>query len=116
MFPRGEAEMYPHTRSALELVAKVIQKMPQEIDISGHTDATRYQTDNGYSNWELSADRANAARRTLLLSAFPKLAWPASPAARRPSRCSRTSRRRTVIDGSRSCCCGEPARITDWPS
>jgi chemotaxis protein MotB len=72
MFPRGEAEMYPHTRSALELVAKVIQRMPQEIDISGHTDATRYQTDNGYSNWELSADRANAARRTLLQFGVPE--------------------------------------------
>jgi chemotaxis protein MotB len=72
MFPRGEAEMYPHTRSALELVAKVIQRMPQEIDISGHTDATRYQTDKGYSNWELSADRANAARRTLLQFGVPE--------------------------------------------
>jgi chemotaxis protein MotB len=72
MFPRGEAEMYPHTRSALELVAKVIQKMPQDMDISGHTDSTRYQTDNGYSNWELSADRANAARRTLLQFGVPE--------------------------------------------
>ena len=47
MFPRGEAEMYPHTRSALELVAKVVQKMPQDLDISGHTDSTLYLTDKG---------------------------------------------------------------------
>jgi chemotaxis protein MotB len=72
MFPRGEAEMYPYTRNALELVAKVVQRMPQDIDISGHTDATRFQNDNGYSNWELSADRANAARRTLLLFGIPE--------------------------------------------
>lgn len=72
MFPRGEAEMYSHTRSALELVAKVVQKMPQDIDISGHTDATLYLTDKGYSNWELSADRANAARRALLLFGVPE--------------------------------------------
>ena len=72
MFPRGEAEMYPYTRKALELVGKVVQKMPQNIDISGHTDATPYQTDNGYSNWELSADRANAARRALLQFGVPE--------------------------------------------
>jgi chemotaxis protein MotB len=72
MFPRGEAEMYPHTRSALELVAKVVQKMPQDLDISGHTDSTLYLTDKGYSNWELSADRANAARRVLLSFGVPE--------------------------------------------
>lgn len=72
MFPRGESEMYPYTREALELVAKVVQRMPQDIDISGHTDATRFQNDNGYSNWELSADRANAARRTLLQFGIPE--------------------------------------------
>jgi chemotaxis protein MotB len=72
MFPRGEAEMYPYTRAALELVAKVVQRMPQKIDISGHTDATRFQNENGYSNWELSADRANAARRTLLQFGVPE--------------------------------------------
>lgn len=66
MFPRGEAEMFAHTLRVLELVARVVQKMPQDIAISGHTDATRYQDKTAYSNWELSADRANAARRALL--------------------------------------------------
>ena len=56
----------------LELVAKVVQKMPQDLDISGHTDSTLYLTDKGYSNWELSADRANAARRALLLFGVPE--------------------------------------------
>ncbi len=71
MFPRGSAEMYLHTRRLLELVAKVVNKMPQKIAISGHTDATKFITDAGYSNWELSADRANSARRALLDLAVP---------------------------------------------
>ena len=85
MFPRGEAEMYPHTRAALKLVAKVVQRMPQDIDISGHTDATRFQNDNGYSNWELPAI-ANAARRTLLLFGIPetRIARAAGRAATEP--------------------------------
>ncbi len=65
MFPSGGSEMYLHTRKVLELVAKVIIKMPQQIAISGHTDSTKFINENGYSNWELSADRANDARRVL---------------------------------------------------
>ena len=72
MFPRGESEMYPHTRSMLEMVAQVVKKMPQAIDITGHTDATRYQGGRDYSNWELSADRANAARRALVQFGVPE--------------------------------------------
>lgn len=71
MFPRGSADMYPHTRKMLELVAKVILHLPQRIAISGHTDATRYISNTGYSNWELSADRANASRRALLALGVP---------------------------------------------
>ncbi|MEO5337657.1 MAG: flagellar motor protein MotB [Magnetospirillum sp. WYHS-4] len=66
MFPRGGAELYLHTKKVLELVAKVIQAMPQKIAVSGHTDATKYAPDAAYTNWELSADRANAARRYLV--------------------------------------------------
>jgi len=65
MFPSGGADMYLHTKRLLEVVAKVIAKMPNNISISGHTDAVPFVTDNGYSNWELSADRANSARRSL---------------------------------------------------
>ena len=65
MFPSGGAEMFLHTRRLLELVAKVVAEMPQQISVSGHTDAVPFVTDNGYSNWELSADRANSARRGL---------------------------------------------------
>jgi chemotaxis protein MotB len=72
MFPRGEHDMYAHTRQVLELVAHVVQKLPQDVAISGHTDATRYQGGAGYSNWELSADRANAARRVLVQFGVPE--------------------------------------------
>ncbi|MCW8836961.1 MAG: flagellar motor protein MotB [Rhodospirillales bacterium] len=72
MFPRGSAEMYHHTKRVLELVSNVINKMPQRVAIAGHTDATKFVTDTGYSNWELSADRANAARRALLDLGVPE--------------------------------------------
>ncbi len=65
MFPTGKSEMYLHARKILELVSNVIIKMPQKIAISGHTDAVPYLSEEGYSNWELSADRANNARRVL---------------------------------------------------
>ena len=67
MFPSGSAEMYLHTRKVLEFVATAIKKMPQNLSITGHTDSTRFQGgDLGYTNWELSADRANATRRVLI--------------------------------------------------
>ncbi|HWA46187.1 MAG TPA: flagellar motor protein MotB [Hypericibacter adhaerens] len=66
MFSSGSAKMEDYTKKLLDLVAQVVTKMPNKISISGHTDSTPYQSDNGYSNWELSADRANASRRELL--------------------------------------------------
>ncbi len=72
MFPRGGSEMFPYTRKVLDLVAKVITKMPQKISIAGHTDATRFVGgEAGYTNWELSADRANASRRALIELGVP---------------------------------------------
>ncbi|MNR33390.1 Motility protein B [compost metagenome] len=44
----------------------VLNDVPNKIGLSGHTDSTPYFTDAGYSNWELSADRANASRRALI--------------------------------------------------
>jgi len=63
MFPSGGADMYLHTKKLIELVAQVIIDMPQKLSISGHTDGVPFVSDSGYSNWELSADRANSARR-----------------------------------------------------
>ena len=72
LFPAGSSEMYLHTRRLLEVVAKVILEMPQKISIAGHTDSTGYADETKYSNWELSSDRANAARRALTQLHVPK--------------------------------------------
>lgn len=71
MFPAGGAEMYQHTRRLLEVVSRIIKQMPQNISIAGHTDSTGFPDLTKYSNWELSADRANAARRALMQFAVP---------------------------------------------
>jgi chemotaxis protein MotB len=68
MFPLGSSQMYDHTSHLMALVAKVIEKLPNEISISGHTDATPFASSNDYGNWELSTDRANASRRMLIES------------------------------------------------
>lgn len=67
MFSSGSAELLPATRELLQALAKDLNQMPNRISISGHTDSTPYSGGlGGYSNWELSADRANAARRELI--------------------------------------------------
>ncbi|MCR4377378.1 MAG: flagellar motor protein MotB [Rhodospirillales bacterium] len=67
MFPSGRATLFDHTEKMLSLVVSIINQMPQQIAISGHTDAIPMGGgDQTYTNWELSADRANAARRYLL--------------------------------------------------
>lgn len=73
MFPSGGASMYDHTERVLGLVAEIIKKMPQDIAISGHTDSVPMGGGNqSYTNWELSADRANSARRALLKLGVPE--------------------------------------------
>ncbi len=64
-FESGSAAPTPALRGFLTLIAKELGKMPNRLSIEGHTDARRYSTQDGYSNWELSADRANAARRLM---------------------------------------------------
>jgi len=66
MFDMGSAKLMPYTREILRELSRFINQVPNHISISGHTDTTAYSTQSGYSNWELSADRANAARRALL--------------------------------------------------
>ena len=65
LFPSGSAAMFGYTREIIGLVARVINRLQNEISISGHTDATPFVDPSGYSNWELSADRALATRRIL---------------------------------------------------
>ncbi len=66
MFDMGSAALKPYTRDILRELSQFINHVPNRISITGHTDTTAYNAVHGYSNWELSADRANAARRALL--------------------------------------------------
>lgn len=67
MFALARAELQPYTKDILHIIGMVLNEVPNRIGISGHTDATPYSSDAGYSNWELSADRANASRREMVL-------------------------------------------------
>jgi len=64
MFDVGSAALKPHTHEILREIAKVINEIPSPVSITGYTDA-RPLDRMGYSNWELSTERANAARRAL---------------------------------------------------
>ncbi len=67
MFQSGSAKLEVYTRDILREIGKMLNEMPNKISLSGHTDAQPYITAGGkYSNWELSADRANASRRELI--------------------------------------------------
>jgi chemotaxis protein MotB len=65
MFRPGTSELLPRTRILLQQVAKILDRLPNRIAITGHTDAAKFTGPNGTTNWELSADRANAARAVL---------------------------------------------------
>jgi len=66
MFALAKAELQPYTKEILHEIGFVLNDVPNRIGLSGHTDSTPYMTETGYSNWELSADRANASRRELI--------------------------------------------------
>lgn len=66
MFPSGSSDMHPRIEKLMGLVAEAIAGLDNKIRISGHTDAQPFQGKSGFSNWELSAQRANASRRALI--------------------------------------------------
>jgi len=67
MFAMSKADLQPYTKEILNEIGHTLNNVPNRISLSGHTDATPYSSgDKGYSNWELSADRANASRRALI--------------------------------------------------
>jgi chemotaxis protein MotB len=67
MFDSGSAVVKDYMREVLRTMGKVLNSVDYRITLSGHTDATAYASGvRGYSNWELSADRANASRRELI--------------------------------------------------
>ena len=83
MFGLASATLKPYMRGILREIAKIIRKVPNRISISGHTDVTNFvkgyyreyediQQRVRYTNWELSADRANAARREMVKDGLPE--------------------------------------------
>jgi chemotaxis protein MotB len=67
MFDSGKAEVKGYMRDILQSIGAVLSVVPNRLTIEGHTDAKPFSSgERGYSNWELSADRANASRRELI--------------------------------------------------
>ena len=64
-FDSGSAKMLGESEQLLAVIARQLGPLGHDLDIEGHTDSRQYTTADGYSNWELSADRANAARRII---------------------------------------------------
>ena len=75
MFPLGSAVPNDRARLLLQKVAPVLTRLTQDISIAGHTDAAPF-AGAGRTNWELSAERANATRRLLVESGLPEIADP----------------------------------------
>ncbi|BAL95048.1 flagellar motor protein MotB [Rubrivivax gelatinosus] len=72
MFASGSAVVQSYMRELLQEIGSVLGEVPNRLTLEGHTDATPYAGgERGYSNWELSADRANASRRVLVEGGLP---------------------------------------------
>lgn len=68
MFKLGKSELEPYTKDILHEIGKTMNQLPNKVSLSGHTDAHPFSTDRkGFSNWDLSAERANASRRELIV-------------------------------------------------
>jgi chemotaxis protein MotB len=68
MFDSGSAMLRPHMRELLHEIAQILGDVPNRLTLEGHTDAAPFSGGAlGYSNWELSSDRANASRRELIV-------------------------------------------------
>ena len=67
MFDTSSAELKPYTRVVLREIGKALNSVPNKVSFSGHTDAAQFGGgEKGFSNWELSANRANASRREMI--------------------------------------------------
>ncbi len=64
-FERGSSEIRPTAQKLLAIVAEEVGKLDNPVIIEGHTDSYRYSKSSDYSNWELSVDRCNSARKWL---------------------------------------------------
>jgi chemotaxis protein MotB len=73
MFDSGSAAVKPYMRDILKEIGVALLDVENKISLDGHTDRSSYgNAARGYSNWELSADRANASRRELAASGMPE--------------------------------------------
>jgi chemotaxis protein MotB len=72
MFDLGSARLQPYFEDILLALAETIKQVPNKISISGHTDGKPYAGGGDFGNWELSANRANAARRALVAGGYPE--------------------------------------------
>ena len=74
MFASGSAAVQPYMRELLRAVGMILGDVPNRLTLEGHTDALPFGlgSERGYSNWELSADRANASRRELVAGGLPE--------------------------------------------
>lgn len=67
MFDTSSAELKPYSKVILREIGKALNAVPNRVSFSGHTDAARYSSgEKSFSNWELSANRANASRREMI--------------------------------------------------
>ena len=67
MFDLAGDQLKPYTREILKEIGKELNAVPNRISLSGHTDAAQFAAGaRGFSNWELSANRANSSRRELV--------------------------------------------------
>ena len=102
MFRTNTADLYSYAERMLQHIATKVGKLPNRISISGHTDSTPFRAGSSYSNWELSSDRANSARRVLRsegVSAdrFAEITGKASTEPLLPGRPDRPENRRITI-------------------
>lgn len=72
MFDSGSAHLKNYSEAVLKALAPLLNKVPNKISVTGHTDSTPYGMGASYTNWELSADRANAARRAMESGGYPE--------------------------------------------
>lgn len=72
MFALGSAQLQPYFEDILLAMGDTIRGVPNKISISGHTDAKPFSGRGDFGNWELSSNRANAARRTLVAGRYPE--------------------------------------------
>jgi chemotaxis protein MotB len=102
MFRNETAVLYSYAERMMRHIAGYVGRLPNRIAITGHTDSTPFRARANYSNWELSSDRANAARRVLSdedVSAdrFAEITGKAATAPLLPGRPDRPENRRITI-------------------